>query len=531
MKKLSELANIGVKAIGSFIFFVLSFYSLRYTYKFLVGEAELPELVHDSLVANMLSVIIILLLSAAVLRFRDTLTNKVTRLAFWTVLLWLAVCFVWWIQSAERPPLYDSQKICDAVENMMSGNYETLLPGNYMNMWPHQLGLAAVIELIYRVGGVGNYPIYQWMCGVMAIGVFVIGFFMLEQLAVQKVQIYQVLYCLFMCFCFPLIFYTTWVYGEIPYLFLSFLGFWLLLRYEKSGRKRYLFWMVLCYALAVMFRMNAWILIIATIISLLVHFLTREGKRDWYLIVITVLLVAIPLIWNQMVRGIYYGRAQEALQQEVPKEGIPSMAYIALGMSENDFMLGGWFEYYHIDVYAENGYDKELASEQAKEKVRDRLGELMRNPSHAVDFYKTKVMSQWNTPLYQSLFFSAREGFGLSEPGTLLYWLCFEEGYDILLWLSDRLHFLVFLGTAFYFLLAIRKSSSILSQTFGIALIGYFLFSVMWEAKSRYIFPVYVMMFPLAVIGWERLLYWMIHLPMLQTLSVKISSRLKCIDV
>ena len=38
-----------------------------------------------------------------------------------------------------------------------------------------------------------------------------------------------------------------------------------------------------------------------------------------------------------------------------------------------------------------------------------------------------------------------------------------------------------------------------------VIIIGGFFFSIIWEAKSRYILPYYLMMFPLATIGYEKL--------------------------
>lgn len=51
-----------------------------------------------------------------------------------------------------------------------------------------------------------------------------------------------------------------------------------------------------------------------------------------------------------------------------------------------------------------------------------------------------------------------------------------------------------------------RKDSNILHHVLAITMLGGFFFSILWEAKARYILPYYITMFPYAVIGYEELL-------------------------
>lgn len=65
----------------------------------------------------------------------------------------------------------------------------------------------------------------------------------------------------------------------------------------------------------------------------------------------------------------------------------------------------------------------------------------------------------------------------------------------------------------FWYLLAGRQDKGILRQLLALAVIGGFCFSLLWEAKTRYILPYYLFMFPCAAVGYEELLkkicsYW-----------------------
>jgi len=55
----------------------------------------------------------------------------------------------------------------------------------------------------------------------------------------------------------------------------------------------------------------------------------------------------------------------------------------------------------------------------------------------------------------------------------------------------------------FFFLLAVKKDSPILQHVLAVTIIGGFFFSIIYEAKARYIFPYYVMMFPYATYGYR----------------------------
>ena len=65
---------------------------------------------------------------------------------------------------------------------------------------------------------------------------------------------------------------------------------------------------------------------------------------------------------------------------------------------------------------------------------------------------------------------------------------------------------IIYFGAFLYFVLAIDKENNVLQHLFAVALIGGFLFSIIWEAKARYMFPYYVMMLPMANIGYITLI-------------------------
>ena len=65
---------------------------------------------------------------------------------------------------------------------------------------------------------------------------------------------------------------------------------------------------------------------------------------------------------------------------------------------------------------------------------------------------------------------------------------------------------LIYGGVLAFTLAAARRRLPLESYLLLIAVFGGFLFSVLWEAKARYVFPYFLMMTPYAAIGISALL-------------------------
>ncbi len=108
---------------------------------------------------------------------------------------------------------------------------------------------------------------------------------------------------------------------------------------------------------------------------------------------------------------------------------------------------------------------------------------------------------------YQSIYFSAKSlKHDSPRPGSFLDGLySAAEEHEKVFCFADRMQFLIYLGMLLYYLLAIRKETQPLEHLLAVVIIGGFFFSILWEAKARYVFPYYVMMYPLYAIGYFKL--------------------------
>lgn len=493
---LTSLANRTVQVVGVIIFIFLAWHSLRYTQYINPLGSEDPINVPDSIKKNILFLVLAVggIIGCALMenRLADKAKQMITRISIILVSIWIGVLGLWWVTAVDRVPVGDQAFVYGGASYFLEGRYFFLDVGGYCTIYPHQLGLIALTELLFHLVGPYNYFAFQLICAELAVGIVILGYVLLRQITDQMTV--TVTYCLFMSFCMPLVFYTSWVYGEIPSIFFSLLTAICLLKYDKSGKKRWLVGMVAAVLLAVLVRKNSLIMLIAVCLVAGVYMLCKKDRK-----LFLALLAAVLLPWLTY-EGVY--KMYEIRSGLPHMDGVESISYVAMGMQECNGKYG-WYNNYCKDVYYAQEMDNNLVKIVSKADIKLRLEEFKNNPTYAVNFFKEKILSQWNMPLYQSLYFNSQYTEGREPPEDSLVSKLNNTYFVPLLAICDRMQFILYVGLICYFLFAVRKDSNVLQHMLAVTIIGGFLFSIIWEAKARYIFPYYITMYPLATIG-----YW-----------------------
>lgn len=498
---MNTLAVGVVKGVGAALFVVLTWYSLRYT-QYMIPDPlgdEIPINAPDSMLGNLL----FLILSVAVFkglfvlekRLSPRLQQVIMGIALALPVLLVGIGGAWWITALDRQPVWDQAQLVSAASCFMEGDYSYLAREAYCGSCPHQLGQVALLEILFRVVGPYNYFACQVLLVVLAVGIVLLGFALVRCIAEHMAV--AVSYCLLMLTCIHLICYTGWIYGDLPSIFFILLAAVSLLCYTRKGKLRWLAVMVVACIFALLVRKNSILVLIALCLVAGIHALSRKDKR----LMVAVLLAAV--LPNLAYTGIF--KMYEYRSGIEHSEGFSNISYIAMGMQE---YMGkcGWYTFYCNNTYHDSGFDTALAEEISKQDIRKRLEEFKENPSMAVNFYREKLLSQWNAPLYQAMYFGAAYAEGIRpEPDSLLARMN-EEYFPGILQVCNRVHFFIFVGMLFYFLFAVRKNGNMAQHLLAVTIIGGFFFSIIWEAKARYIFPYYITMFPLAVVGYSRCL-------------------------
>lgn len=503
-ERLERLAIWTVSIIGILIMLFLCWYAFRYTQYMLAGQGEIAHNVKDSMMRNLLAAGIaamgVLTLNYLEKRLSNLWQHRICCICITAVLLWVCIFSIQWVGSADRQPVADQAFLYGGASYFMEGEYVFLSEGGYCALYPHQLVLVALLELFFLITGPFNYLAYQYLNIFFALGTIFAGYCAVSR--ISKRMTLRVTYCMLMAGCMPLYLYTYWVYGELGSIFFCMLTFYFLMRYREAQRMSHLVGIVLSISLALIFRKNAMIFLVALVLASGVYIIRTRDKQ---LLIGIVLCCLIPWLSYQGVYKMYEIRSGYDHNQ-----GLPTSTWVMMGMQETNNGMHGWYNNASKELYYETGMDAEATNELALQNIRERIRIFAENPGYAWDFFREKMLSQWNAPLYQSVFFSQATMATHMEDtetarGNEFAQSIVEDNFIRVLNVNDMLQFVIFAGMLLYFAVSLTRRESILEYVLAIAVIGGFLFSIFWEAKARYILPYYVVMFPYAALGYERM--------------------------
>ncbi len=496
-----KMLMVSAGIILGVIFLYLCWYSFGYTYYFTLQYDESMAEARDFLPLHLLTAVLAacLFLGGRYLehRFRGNpgiriRAGRICRIWLFAVMALMTFLAVRWIGTVPTAPGADQYYIYNATQEIMDGSYSTLLPDGYLGSYRFQIGLMQLFRWLFEITGNRDWKVICY-ANAACLPVIILSGYSMVKTCYNRIS-WQFIYCLAMVLCIPLLFYTPFVYGELFFMAAGSGMAALLLLLLKNGEKWLIVPVVLSAVLAVWAKGTGWILIIAALI-VTVRYAYR--RKSGILLLCAVLLVTGPVAANKLLTGYY-----EKISGIAVEEGIPSIAWIAMGTHAEGERRGGWYDGYNQDTYTASGCDREKTAQVSLEFLTGRLEELAKDPEELAVFYKNKTLTQWNVPLYESL--STNNLFYEELPPLAeeiyygkLHWFC--EGF------MNEYHFFLCLGIVFAAAGICGCKERFFHTLPGIILIGSFLFSVIWEAKARYIFPSLPFMVIMAVYGWGNM--------------------------
>ena len=493
-------ANWVIRIVGSLILFLLVWYAMRTTQYMIPLEGhENPLETGDSVLLNLAAAVLLLLfcagLNAAENRISDRAATRIKRITVSLAMLWQFAAGLCWVLAVDRPPKGDQLSVFRTAEEFLEGGYGALDPGQYCGIFPHQLGLAALEELLFRMSGGSDYHSLQVLFVLLNVGSVYFIYGILKELSGRLSVV--VTGTILAGGCMLSVFYSSWIYGETPWVFFALLSAWMLVKYSRESKTSYLVAAVLAMTIGTLARKNMLILIVA---FCLVGVLWAWEKKDKKLFLAVIAAVVLPQLCYQGIFAMYEARSG------IPhSEGLPSNAYIYIGMEETVGRYGWDFGDSSAQYYA-NDEDTEKAREVYGEMIRERWQSMTAQQGYLRGFYQGKILSQWNAPLYQALYFNYTHEDVHNEALAALEDRFSTDLYDTILRIADRMQFLIYFGCLLYFVFCVKKDSDLLQHLLAVTIIGGFLFSILWEAKTRYVYAYYMMMFPLAALGYAEFL-------------------------
>ena len=400
---------------------------------------------------------------------------------------------IYWVRSCGAVPEADQGLVCSYANAFNDGDFQGIMGGRYMARYMQQLGLVTFLRGLFLVFGRDNYTAFQYFSALTVPLLIFSGCQIVRKLSGNngKAEMY---YLALIVTCFPMYAYTTFVYGDLSSTAVIAFAAWMLLECLEKLTVLRAAALALAVGAAVQLRRNTLIVLIAFCIVILIRLFR---KWDWSVLATGCCVVAGALLLQAAVVGLYRDWWDDTAQE------IPAILFIAMGLHDTNG-YPGWHDNYEYIVFAENGDDVEVATQIALEDMQFYLQRFRENPGYMWSFYKYKINSQWQAPLYQSLVMNKniqKEQHGLVK-------IIFDEGIlSGLIKLYMKAFQLFMYGCILlWLLLRFRKRPPIESYVLLIAVFGGFLFSILWEAKTRYVMPYMLLMIPYFGIGMSDLM-------------------------
>ena len=142
------------------------------------------------------------------------------------------------------------------------------------------------------------------------------------------------------------------------------------------------------------------------------------------------------------------------------------------------------------------------------ENVRRRVDGMLHEPGYLKVFCGYKILSQWNEPLYQAAYYNLDHDEVHMEKLVSSVDRIMAFHFGEFLFLEDKIQLIIYFGMLLYFMFSLfmGETDDLTHHILAVTIIGGFLFSIIWEAKARYILPYYMLMFPASMEGYRMLL-------------------------
>ncbi len=497
---LEKLACKLLLLIAILMFGGLTYYSMRYTE--ILQPEEVPLTIKDNAFLNLVTfaavTFVFLLLRILVQKKGKFNPDKAGKCLVLIMTVLITLISVLWVTICHVAPRADGASVCLIAQLLLeSGDYGFMNPPAYMGFNPHLYGLLTVIQLLFRIFGVNNYIAFQYMNALCMPLLFYSGYklLMLIYSKWEPVLYYMALFVS----CLPLFLYVPFVYGEITSITFTMVLMWQVVRFCKTGRKSCFAWGTLAIVIACVMRMNSLIVLIAAGIVLVIH-TCRHAK--WQAALWLLVMVVAVSASDACIRAYYKNVSGNEIS-----DGIPPISYILMGLEDGEDGPG-WFSNTNYDEFIRHDYDTALTAADNTIAVKERLKTFGNDKSYAIDFFRRKILTQWNAPAYNSLYETCYFDCAEDELPKVVHNIYYNKEASVSAFMN-RYQFILFTCAAIMAVTTLvkkNKAVALENHVLIIAIVGGFLFSALWEAKSRYVLPYVVYMIPLAAVGMWQLL-------------------------
>ena len=456
----------------------------------------------------LLEVLMILgFLAIGVVLLRSAFNTNILSLFVLTIVFHAAAGFAF-IYFARSAPGGDAASVFNMAVQLSEGDLSFVgSPDSYLSFYPQQIGLTVFLSIILKILKILPYkfaPHHAIKVLYVILNCVTVTFGYLSVKEIWRSKKISTVFLYLSVFNLPFIMYSSFIYGEIPSLCAMSVAIYFLCRTEKSRGVQALniVMTVLFTVLSVFVRKNSLIFMIASIIVLLLIFMGNK-KKEYLITAACVLVLSVAVLPITLkIFELKTGRDIDS--------GVTMYSYLAMGMQDNSERGPGWYNGFNFDTYKNTGMDAKEANRISNDAINERIDYFKENPKECFAFYRDKFLTQWSDPTLASCQATYTDFGGRTEFIKSVY----DGDYNIYYVLfCNMFQNVIYVGVFIWSLTNFRKivmfgkKGWYVSIYIGfITIIGGFLFHMMWEANSRYIFPYAMLLIPYAAFGYGNLI-------------------------
>lgn len=385
------------------------------------------------------------------------------------------------------------QRSVDELRNGSNASYQPLM---YMEVHSNQFSFALISYLMSFVTGTYNYMAFRLMNVLFLVLLYnelsLIG----KRMGLGRTG--QILILLLGVFFLPTTLYTLFIYGNLAGVALSALAVRLMI--DAFDKKKMIFGFLSCLAMfaACIFKTNYMIFVIG--IGIYCFFKALSSKQFRNLIFVVLLAVSLWLssfIPHTVLKNL----------TGLPLDnGMSYMSYVAMGLQDNSQNYAGGFNGFNEDSYMAVNGDSKAHTEYSADVTRQILAAMSEDPAYILNFFTRKQLHQWADPVYKA-YWSSQAVPQYDTADWFYHFLRPDYEYPVTVAFSF-FQLWAWLGAILFIWLGRKNEHFEEALIMPLIFIGGFIFHTFWEAKSQYVFAFFVILFPVAVMGWREFSKW-----------------------
>ncbi len=420
-------------------------------------------------------------------------------------------------------PDADSRTVLSLALNMLYNNdYSSLQHGGYLYMFPFNYSTVLYLKALLSIFP-NNYLVLKIFNILFTLVTILMIYLLYKEINYKsKDNDYGVL--IFAATYVPSLFMSNYIYNDIIATAFLTTAIYFLIRFQKEKSLKYAIISSILLAIGVYFRSVGIIVLIAGVIYLLLNINKIGRKQVLKAFCVLVLLFNIPNLTQNAVL-----QATGIVNESVNKNSAPIYMWLNMGMNKDTF--GYWDNMKSYTIYQRQAnYNKEKSTELFKAQISDKISNM--SFIDLANLYYNKIIWTWTEGTYQietygigngassnSRLRIARENTQYSYPtfatnlfkGDSIY----RSGLD---WILYVMNFLM------YCFIFIRLISGFKSKRYNeafliLVILGFIGFYILWEVKSRYLYPVYPLLIILSYMGFKDVYEFIFKRNFLQFIS------------